>query len=250
MNSYLKRKKKALLMGSGGWWMPPNFNPDECLAAYQFKGAADASTSLSDLTGHGYTLTKTDPDNLMDFDPNEGWIWARSAWRSSRALDNSSINKSENGIKSFLLRFKNMNGSGNSTGFHLLYDGSSEYPNGWCVQSPWYSDFHEWHLAVENYYKNPHWGGGWTGILHCNIGLDNDQTGVHRRPEIYFNGVRVPDNSLGSFRNAIETPNSILFGHIGAAGNLSSQTMIAGAFYSRWLTETEIAHVYEQVASM
>lgn len=249
MNSYLKRKKKALLMGSGGWWMPPNFNPDDCLAAYQFKGAADAATSLSDLTGHGYTLTKTDPDNLMDFDPNEGWIWARNAWRGTRALDNSAINKSENGIKSFLLRFKNMGGnSGHSSGFHLSFDGNSEYPKGWCIDIPEWNDFNGWHVAVRRFYKNTGWPGVWTGIIQCNFSFSNiyDQT----KPEIYVDGVRIPDNDLGSFGNATESPNSTLFGHVGAAGNLTSQTMIAGAFYSRWLTETEIAHVYEQVASM
>ena len=81
-------------MGSGGWWLPPNFDPADCLAAYQFKGAGSESAALTDLTGHGYELTKNDPQSLMDFDNSAGFVWARNAWRTSRYLHNAELTKS------------------------------------------------------------------------------------------------------------------------------------------------------------
>ena len=49
---------KARLVYSSDFWAPIGVAAANCLAAYKFKGAASESAALTDLTGHGYTLSK------------------------------------------------------------------------------------------------------------------------------------------------------------------------------------------------
>ena len=253
MSSYLEWKKRAIIMGSGGWWLPPNFDPADCLAAYQFKGAGSEAASLSDLTGHGYTLTKTDPQNLMDFDTNEGWIFARNAWKGARALDNDSIDKSINGIKSFVMRFKKIILYNNTYGYHLWYD-TSDDPTGGVgggFSSFEWSDYNGWHVGSRHHYMKKYedrWPYEWSGVVQFNIGIYDWRT-VDIPAEIYVDGKRIPDSELSKVSDVYE-PNKTLFGHLSAAGNLSTGTMIAGAFYRRHLTEAEMSYIYDQIAAI
>ncbi len=52
---------KARLVYSSDWWLPIGVAASNCLAAYRFKGVASESAAKTDLTGHGYTLTKNGP---------------------------------------------------------------------------------------------------------------------------------------------------------------------------------------------
>ena len=59
--AYVGVSGKARLVYSSDFWLPTGVAASNCLAAYRFKGAASESAALTDLTGHGYTLTKNGP---------------------------------------------------------------------------------------------------------------------------------------------------------------------------------------------
>ena len=54
MAGYLEWKRDAMI-GATPWWNP-GIDLNNCIAAYQFKGASSQSVALQDLTGHGHTL--------------------------------------------------------------------------------------------------------------------------------------------------------------------------------------------------
>ena len=58
MSRYLEWKKRALLMASSVFWLPPGLPRDAVLGAYQFKGVGSEAVALSDLSGNGRDLTK------------------------------------------------------------------------------------------------------------------------------------------------------------------------------------------------
>lgn len=95
---YVGVSGKARLVFSADFWTAGGVAAANCLAAYQCKGAASATAALTDLTGHGYTLTK-----------HGGATWASATgytmdnWGS---LQNASLDGKE--IKSIVVRFGNL----------------------------------------------------------------------------------------------------------------------------------------------
>ena len=83
-------------------------------------------------------------------------------------------------------------------------------------------------------------------IVQYNIG--SYRNGTNNRGELYLGGVRIEDNNTSSYGGLETAP--YLLGHSIAAGNVTSFTIVCGAFYSRWLTSVEVSHIYEQAAAL
>ncbi len=241
MSSYLERKKRFLVMGSGGWWCPPNFNTDDCICAYQFKGAGSQSDAFQDMTGHGYTLTKDDPNNQIDFDSNNGFVWQRGTWRTARALHNTSVT----GIKSFVVRYSTPNDIPPTA---IAYGIAGDQSNGYyAVQYPAVETGSSISTMRWLTRRSPAWNQR-NFIVHYNIGSYRD--GTDNVGELYIDGVKIEDSNLRSYGGYIGIPANYLFGHGTAGGNVTAFTIACGAFYSRKLTSAEISHIYEQAAGM
>lgn len=110
---------KARLVYSSDWWVPSGVAAANCLAAYRFKGAASEAAALTDLTGHGYTLTKSGPPTWSSA---TGFTFN---WNGN--LNNASLNGQ--GVNTIVVRFANaadktnlsaVGGSGNN---RFLYRG-------------------------------------------------------------------------------------------------------------------------------
>lgn len=81
------------------FWTAGGISPANCLAAYQFKGASSETVALTDLTGHGYTLTKSGSPT-----------WATGTgftMGTSGLLQNATLNKLTT-IKTIILRYSNL----------------------------------------------------------------------------------------------------------------------------------------------
>ena len=55
---------------AGDWWLAGGIDPDDCIAAYQPKGAASYAASKTDLTDNGYDI---DGGSAPDWDASYGW---------------------------------------------------------------------------------------------------------------------------------------------------------------------------------
>ena len=82
MAGYLEWKRDAMI-GAVPWWNIGN--PDDCIAAYQFKGVSNETTALTDLTGHGYNLNKNfDPQ----WDSTQGYFLQNNKFLNATELHN------------------------------------------------------------------------------------------------------------------------------------------------------------------
>lgn len=242
MSSYLERKKRFLIMGSGGWWCPPNFDPDDCLAAYQFKGAGNEADSLIDLTGHGYTLTKTG-DDLLIFNNDTGYTF-NGRNRPLRNLHNSSVT----GIKSVIVRYSDISGSIGQMAFSVQYHNFS-------------SEGHEgaYHGLIGAYVSDRIFNGNFVtlGVWPENAevwdrsAIFGHNIGSGAIPSEYFlNKEKKTPLYSGGF-SGYSTGREPLFGNNNTSwGNLGSFRIQAGAFYKRWLTAEEMSHIHDQVAAL
>lgn len=88
----------ARLFYESSWWTAGGISTANCLAAYQFKGASSETVARTDLTGHGYTLTKY---NSPTWATGTGFTLPTNAY-----LQNSSLNGQN--IKSIVIRFAGM----------------------------------------------------------------------------------------------------------------------------------------------
>lgn len=111
---------KARLVYSADWWLPSGVAAANCLAAYQFKGAASEAAARTDLTGHGYTLSKWD---------SLSWSSANGFERVSGNSRLSNTTLCSKNIRSFAIKYSNHvpanNGpiveGGGSSGFAVLF---------------------------------------------------------------------------------------------------------------------------------
>lgn len=245
MSSYLEWKKRAIVMGSGGWWLPPNFDPDDCLAAYQFKGAGSESAALTDLTGHGKTLTRTGDNSAITFKNNVGFVWNEVS--GAQYLHNTEI---VNNINSFVIRYKiDYLGQGYGicfrTGF-AVFDGVtalSVWHNHWIT---WQDE--SYREAVYLTRKSPSWWQDLSGVVGYNIGWSSETNpGTHG--DLYLDGALVAESNRQTFNNHY-TGNEVLFGQGFSGFNSGRYTMVAGAFYRRNLRADEMSYLYYQIAAI
>ena len=252
MSSLLERKRRALIMGSGGWWLPPNFVPDDCICAYQFKGAGDESTALSDLTGHGYTLSKSYavPGNTV-WNNNTGFYLGGADgayWRPAHALHNGSVPKNQ--IKSIIVKFQTSGGLVEQIAYSIPHKGDDGLT--FAFGAGWYADGRDY-VAWTHQTSNsiPTISSNFRVVGH-NIGWGYGAPGVdyhvEQYSEIYLNGVRVQID--WNFNSGTRNFEGVLFGATGASGNVGSLVVVGGAFYKRWLTASEMSHIYDQIEAI
>ena len=254
MSSLLERKRRALIMGSGGWWLPPNFVPDDCICAYQFKGAGDEASALSDLTGHGYTLTKYYgvPENVVwnnDTGFYLGGAPGIATWRIAHALHNGSV--PTNQIKSVIVKFQTAGGLVEQIAYSIPHEGDEGLT--FAFHTGWYDDNEGRDYSIFTHQASnsiPTISSNFRVVGH-NLGWGHgggaaESYRVDQYSEIYLNGVRVQiDSKFNSDgRRSFE---GVLFGATGAPGNVGSLVVVGGAFYKRWLTASEMSHIYDQI---
>lgn len=108
---YLRKKRDALLMASGLFWLPSGMSQANVISAYQFKGVSSESDALTDITGHGYNLTKSSQTyNGNTYSPtwsgSNGFTFAEVYQGLCGYLDNSSLDNQD--IKCAVIRFSNL----------------------------------------------------------------------------------------------------------------------------------------------
>lgn len=253
MSKYLEWKKKALLMGTGQWWLPSGMADTECYAAYHFIHAVNESDALRDLTNHGYNLTKSGD---ITWNKDTGFVWVNHL-SGQHTLNNSNL--SNQTVKSAVIRYADagsnvwftaVNGSrfnmcrnyyryGNEGalwgllgGFNWWDEGSTRGRNclnGITAPNP--------NSGVFGY--NQAWG-------------DQRYSSVSNPGECYVNGVRYAVNQGNNgFNNAPDNCGGVFGGAAAGNGvNYNGFKIIAGAFYSRWLTPEEHAFVAEQLLAL
>lgn len=250
MSSYLEWKKRAIVMGSGGWWLPPNFDPDNCLAAYQFKGAGSELAALTDLTGHGYELTRTGNNSAITFNNDVGFVW--NGVSGAQNLHNTEI---VDKINSFVIRYKiDHLGQGYGicfrTGFAVFGD---EHGDDVTALSVWHNHWTTVHdesyrAAVYLTRKSPSWWQDLSGVVGYNIGKSSEtDPGTHG--DLYLDGALVAESNRQTI-NSIYTGNEVLFGQDASGYNSGKYTMVAGAFYKKKLTADEMSYLYYQIAAI
>ena len=232
MSSLLERKRRALIMGSGGWWLPPNFDPEDCVCAYQFKGAVDEATALSDLSGNGYTLTKQYqvPENAA-WNNDSGFYlggFGGTTWRVPHGLDNSSVNRDQ--IKSVIVRFKEGNVA--SIAYSIFY--RDDTITMWFGHNPTICQTSDSITRTSDYQ-----------VIGHNIGWNRES----HLSEFYKNGSSVANNFNYTNYDA-KTYVMNLFGGSGAQGNIGGVTIVGGAFYKRWMTDAEMSYISDQLAAI
>lgn len=119
---YLKKKRDALLASSALFWLPSGMSLDDVLGAYQFKGVSSSSVALSDLSGHGRTLTvTTESGNTPSWSASSGYTFTNAYQGKSGYLDNATLDTLN--IKSAVIRFSGVSDSYDRT--HLITAGGS-----------------------------------------------------------------------------------------------------------------------------
>ena len=123
---YLRKKRDALLMASGQFWLPSGMSQANVLAAYIFKGVASESDALKDITGNGYNLTKSSQTyNGNTYSPT--WSASNSFTFSEvyqglcGYLNNASLNTQD--IKCMVVRFSDL--SLDNRGYLITAGGSA-----------------------------------------------------------------------------------------------------------------------------
>lgn len=254
MSTLLNWKKKALLMGSAGWWLPSGMVESDCFAAFQFKGAASEADALIDKTGHGYNLAKSSSD--ITWNKDTGFSWVNNLSGQS-TLNNSNL--SNQTVKSAVIRYADagsnvwftaVNGSrfnmcrnyfrydydgalwGLLGGFNWWDEGSSRGRN--CLKG----------ITAPNpdsgvFGYNQAWG-------------DQRSSSVSNPGEYYIDGVKYAANQGNNgFDNAPDNCGGIFGGAAAGNGvNYSGFKIVAGVFYNRWLTAEEHAFVAGQLLAL
>ena len=251
MSSLLERKRRALIMGSGGWWLPPNFVPDDCICAYQFKGAGDESTALSDLTGHGYTLSKSYavPGNTV-WNNNTGFYLGGADgahWRPAHALDNSSVPKTQ--IRSVVVKYQTAGGLVQQIAYSIHHFDEGTL---FSFNTGWYDGNEGRDYSVNTHQRPnsiPHISSDFIVAGH-NLGWGHgggaaESFRIDQYSEIYLSGSKVNINNTFSSSQTSWWGN--LFGANGAPGNVGSLIVVGGAFYKRWLTASEMSYISDQI---
>ena len=170
---------KARLCFSGDFWRADGISESNCLAAYRFKGSANATTALTDLTGHGYTMG------------NNGCGWSSAdgfgvSVSESKYLDNGSLRSA--GIASIVIKIA---GGWLAAGTPLT--------GGWGGASVWL----KMPFEVQSFYAY-HYG---FGIAHSN-GLSVDwppqygMTGTLSPENVRISGGGMPTEGVIGFTNS------------------------------------------------
>ncbi len=125
--AYVGVSGKARLVYSSDWWCPTGVAASNVLAAYRFKGAASESAATTDLTGHGYTLSKGGNGGSPSWSAANGFYITNTSIWWQRLTNDTLVTKA---IRSFVIRYANfpsviseypLSDAAGSTGYAVLY---------------------------------------------------------------------------------------------------------------------------------
>ena len=220
MSSYLEMKKKALLMSAGGWWIPNNFDPSNCICAFKFTGAANQAESLTSLTGN-YDLTINGTAGTYAWASNVGWKLGNGS------LTNTDIcaiaYHSNTNVKAVIIR------TNDGTNGPITFPNTSLglYRNG--NNGPICSMVADG--AVIRLWNSNNTNGS---IIGRNLSQPT---------KVYIDGVARTCNDSST----IAMPLTYLFPGNGASDINSGNVFIAGVFYSAELTQTQMIEVEDRM---
>lgn len=235
--AYVGVSGKARLVYQSDFWSAGGIAAANCLAAYQFKGAASETEARKDLTGHGYTLTKGsqtygDTTYSPTWAAASGYTFAR-VWNGLCGyLNNSSLNGKD--IKCVIVRYRGLSHSnrgylvtaGGSSGNAYVYCATSYYKNAYVNRTgPGYliSSTSVAYYGTAKY----------SGVIGANFGSSG---------ALYLDGTKVTTSSETGIS---AEPGGHTFGNKHADKSdlnnayFSSKIIIAAAFYSVALTAAQ-----------
>ena len=223
---------RKIFPDNNAWWLASSMAASDCICAYRFKGAGSESKALSDLTGHGYTLTKQYqiPENTAWNNDTGFYLGGANgtAYRIPHGLDNSSVSKGQ--IKSVVVRYKDGSNVA-SIAYSIFWKGEIAF---WFGDRPTICQASNSVTPSSNYQTIGH-----------NIGWNKNSN----PSEIYKNGSAVAITSKSDNWDA-KTYVQSLFGGSGYDQGVASVTIIGGAFYNRWLTAAEMATISSQLGAL
>lgn len=226
---------KARLVYSSDWWLPSGLSASDCLAAYQFKGVASESAAKTDLTGHGYTLTKNGPSwsSAKGFwiDPNANYPYNITLYNNELCRKN---------IQTVVFRYANFNNgmmhpvmhAGGSHGYARLWFGLSRSDG-----DPWpgtyYRDTHGYPVASKDNVGNCMWGKSQI--------TSNGVFGLNVQSDMYLNGnaITVQEVHIGSQSNPDPIGSSDTNPYMIWLPGGDNYAYLAYAFYSKKLTAAQ-----------
>lgn len=271
MSSYLEWKKRALIMGSGGWWLPQNFDPENCIAAYQFKDAGSKSAALEDRTGHGYTLSESNGSVLYDTSKNS-LVWnGRNAGYSEvhdGYLESTGLSQRSKEIRSLVVRYEHI--TINASNMHLISSGYfNDYGDYFGIHEELsYGNYEQPGFYVSEIFQNRQtttdYGGmrlripsdgskspGCIGVTAFTVNdsdlgnqrFNDDETFVYNAVSKTLTNGRDIHDLLGS-----TTPK--IGGFSFTTPNNCAYTIIGAAFYKVALTVKEFQDIHERLATV
>lgn len=137
--AYIGVNGVARLFFESDWWTAGGISSANCLAAYQFKGASSETVARTDLTGHGYTLTKwssTSGKLAPSWSKANGFYIGATA--SDYGINPTLYNTTLNGkaIKSIVIRYDGFSASSLDGHSIVLAPGSDGYAGLWIDGGP------------------------------------------------------------------------------------------------------------------
>lgn len=265
MSSYLELKRRALMMGSGAWWCPNGFDASVCLAAYDFKTSVDQSDALRDITGHGYNLS-IDGSNVT-YNQGSGFYFGGGWSNGHGKLNNSSlINQS---VQSIIIRFSGLSGNLNflsrvNNGFGVIVnEGTTTGADPYTItdihykECQYYTWWDEGSDATRSVFVHGPNNSRSAGIFGTNRAWGDPRYygSSANIGEVYRDGVKETASTYGRWTNGPGAEGSwkAVFGGGYASGwnvPYGSFTIVAGAFFNRWLTEAEHLAIAESLAAL
>lgn len=252
MKSYLIRKRDAMLASAGLFWLPSGMDADDALAAYLFMGVGSIGAALTDLTGHGRTLTVgTEDGNTPSWDPDKGFIWSTVYGVHQGYLNNANLNAQP--IRAAVCRYANIKLSNRC--WLITAGGSTGLAQLTAATSMWDTDTSAVVTRSGPGYVSA--DGKWTS---SNIGLGSGVVGANfgSSSALYINGNRavayVATTNADTGKGDSQSWRT--FGNTHAAksdlnnANHSGKTIIAAAFFSRALSADEHKEISQRMADL
>ena len=275
MYQYLNWKKKAMLMAANTFWLPSGLSIENCIAAYQFKGASSETVARRDLTGNGYTMyvyTETDDaqstgDHAPTWSASSGFTFDAVYRGRSGFLNNNDLNQQN--IKAAVVRYSGL--TQNNRGYLLTAGGSAGTAFLYAATTVvYYTAYSEgsYTAQVQNYggpgfvtsaYSSPTWVGtvGYTttsknsGVVGANFAtnkalyIDGVKTTTTSSPSgKTFTDVNTGENQGRTFGNSRRS-----YSDLGNA-TFAGKSIIAAAFFGVELTDAQHKEVADMMAQM
>lgn len=274
--NYLDWKKRAFLVGSGAWFLPSGLSSENCLAAYQFKGASSEANALMDLSEYGHNLTKGSQTTSIGssysvpgtFTPtwsaSSGFVFASAYGGMQGYLNNSTLNQQN--IRAIVVRYSGkafgsdcyLVTAGGADGTAQLSATSTMYRYTQTVEYTEYGERANYGGPgyVSAYNMTPSWGSWDTSSTAYSAAVVGCNNGYHG--QLFINGTNVSSTMvLGwTYMDDHKVPSTVgvTFGNkvaaISALQNtpFAGKTIIAAAFFNVTLSADQHAEIAANMA--